>query len=108
MVQVSVSCPDDAFSEILGLEVSSVRNCSKKTNGEKEKVENNVKILIFFHARAKAVIKCNINGRKPCCPIANAFLGRFELIQPISMLKISKINCIFVKISQCALPDLKP
>ena len=36
----------------------------------------------FFHARAKDVIKCN----------ANAFLGRFELIQPISMLKISKIN----------------
>ena len=60
-----------------------------------------LKILISTHARANMSKNVMLVETKACCHVANAFLGRLELIWPISNLKISKMSkkCIFGKSS---------
>ena len=79
---------NDAFSEIFELETSPVEGLSL--------LQKDKKILICVHAQAKHVIKRGASGKKVMMLLANAVLGRSELIWLISRLKISKMSETFI------------
>ena len=91
---------DDAFLLVFEWEASPVEVQSLKQKDKertKRKGKKSPKTSQFFysvHARAKMLWDATLVERKGCCHVANALLGRLELIWPISSLKISKLSKI--------------